>query len=164
MPRSRRSTGCVLLLLLAAALAGCAAPSDGDEGPTQPGPEPPEVCDRGPEYQWAGFFGEPASDQVVECWINRNGTVNETEPFYFVAVRDRGGGEWAVTARDGADETFLDLEFGPAPNYRCDDRGRNATPGNWTVRIRYRDLTGNPTLRIDAEEPEDDEWQCLDEG
>lgn len=160
MPRRSRTVA-VALWLLALPLAGCAGPADdpgaGDRPDLGPAPEPTS-CSTGNRTQWAGGFQEPHTDRVRLCWRNGNATTGDSSPFYFVALRDRGQGFWAVTVRDGAGDTFLDLEFGPGRNYECDDQGRRATPGNWSIDVRYWNVTGNPTLRIDADEPDD--WQC----
>lgn len=142
-------------------LAGCASPpADGGDGGGPPPPAPPpDACSTGDRVQWAAGFRTPRSGSERLCWRNANASSNGTPPFTFVALRDGGEGEWWVTVRDGADETFLDLAFGPGRNYRCDDDGRPAVPGNWTIDVRYRNATGNPTLRIDVGEPDD--WQCI---
>lgn len=162
-------TAITLVLLLAVPLAGCAnfeSLSPGQPSPGQSGqdmPEPDYDCRTGKTFDWSlGFLPKNGSEghttERTYCWVNGNLTNNDTEPFYFYAIRERGTGSWTVTMWDGDDETFFHHPFGPGRNVACNDEGKPGAPGNWTIAFTFENVTGLTQVRVDMGERGD--WQC----
>lgn len=158
----------VAACLLVAALGGCIAPDAIDDGKDPEGPPPGQPreagCAVGWTYNWSrGFLpkgngSEGHTGEDTDCWRNGNVSGNGSATFRYYAVRERGRGSWALEIRDGRDEVFLSREFGPAPNLACDDEGRLAAPGNWTVDVAWWNATGFVQVRVDMEHQGD--WRC----
>lgn len=161
----------VAAFVVVAALGGCVAPDpvvddddDDDDGPPPAQPRE-DGCAVGWTYNWSrGFLpkgpngSQGHTGEDTDCWRNGNVSGNGSAKVRYFAIRERGRGSWGLEIRDGADDVFLSREFGPAPNVVCDDEGRWATPGNWTIDVAWWNATGFVQIRLDMKHHGD--WNC----